>query len=137
MIRFLVLLMLSTNRENSCTNVFITSHRSLENGSNPKVKTQPKFQWNLVWPCMLVEKNLSRKNSIGGPLRKFKNLARKRKILKFFWTCIWTQVWLSIISKKISKFLIFWPNFFHEAHTPNLRKKYFSQKSLFLSIFSF
>ena len=59
-------------------------HSSLESGSNPKVKTQPKFQWNLVWPCMLVEKNLSRKNSIGGPSRKFKNLARKRKILKFF-----------------------------------------------------
>ena len=59
-------------------------HSSLESGSNPKVKTQPKFQWNLVWPCMLVEKNLSRKNSIGGPSRKLKNLARKRKILKFF-----------------------------------------------------
>ena len=114
-----------------------TLHSSLESGSNPKVKTQPKFQWNLVWPCMLVEKNLSRKNSIGGPSRKFKNLARKRKILKFFWTCIWTQVWLSIISKKISKFLIFWPNFFHGAHMPYTLKKIFPPKCSFLSIISF
>ena len=48
---------------------FNRTHSSLESGSNPKVKTQPKFQWNLVWPCMLVEKTLSRKNSIGGPWR--------------------------------------------------------------------
>ena len=66
-----------------------------------------------------------------------KNLAKKSKILKFFLMCIWTQVRLSIISKKILKFFIFWPNFFHETHTPNLPKFFFPPKSLFLSIFSF
>ena len=52
-------------------------HSSLGSGSNPKVKTHPETIWNLVWLCMVVEKNLFRKNSMGGPSSKFKNLAKK------------------------------------------------------------
>ena len=87
-------------------------HSALGSGSNPKVKTHPEIIWNLVWLCMVVEKNLFRKNSMGGPSSKFKNLAKKWKILKFFLMCIWTQVWLSIISKKNFKFFHFTTKFF-------------------------
>ena len=109
---------------------FRNAHSSLGSGSNPKVKTHPETIWNLVWLCTVVEKNQFGKIFIGGPSRKFKNLVKKWKILKFFLMCIWTQVWLSIISKKISNFFFLWPNFFHGARTYKVMKKIFVAKFL-------
>ena len=52
-------------------------HSSPESGPNPKVNNHPESIWNMVWLFMPVEKNLFRKFFIGGPSRKFKNLAKK------------------------------------------------------------
>ena len=52
-------------------------HSSPESGPNPKVKNHPESIWNMVLLFMQVEKNLFRKFFIGGPSRKFKNLAKK------------------------------------------------------------
>ena len=50
-----------------------------------------------------------------------------------FFMCIWTHVWLIIISKKILKFFILGPNFCCEARTQTVTKKIFVAK-LFIYI---
>ena len=86
-------------------------HSSLGSRSNPKVKNHPETIWNLVWLCTVAEKNQFGKNFIGGPSRKFKNLAKKWKILKFFLILLTITLVSICTSKKILKFFIFWPNF--------------------------
>ena len=105
-----------------------TFHSCTKNTPNLNFISHAKLaSWQLTHACGDL-KNQFLKKSIDGPLRKFKNLAKKWKILKFFLMCIWTQVWLKIISKKILKFFIFGPNFCCEAWTQTVTKKFFVVK---------
>ena len=88
-------------------------HSSPESGPNPKVNNHPESIWNMVWLFMPVEKNLFRKFFIGGPSRKFKNLAKKLSDFDEILTSKSTQMvfWVVKFLSKSDNFLAKFLNF--------------------------